>query len=80
MGYERNADNEVAKYKCLDSGQGCGGSTHEVTISGNLVQSTEGLSKSFASIEISQSYRSGLSTEFMWMHLDESDITFLYSS
>ena len=33
---------EKAKYKCLDSGQGCGGGTTENTLSGNWISTTEG--------------------------------------
>ena len=33
--------NEQARYGCYDSGQGCGSGTHELSISGSMVQSTE---------------------------------------
>ena len=32
---ERSVNNEIAKYACLDSGQGCGSATKEVSLSGN---------------------------------------------
>ncbi|MDC2965379.1 cadherin repeat domain-containing protein, partial [Gammaproteobacteria bacterium] len=34
-------ENEKAKYGCYDSGQGCGNGTHELALSGSMVQSTE---------------------------------------
>ena len=37
---ERASTNEIAKYRCLDSGQGCGAGKVEVSLNGNLKQST----------------------------------------
>ena len=34
-------NNEKAKYGCYDSGQGCGNGSHELALSGSMVQTTE---------------------------------------
>ena len=39
---ERTANGEIAKYGCLDSGQGCGGAKENLTLSGNMTEVTEG--------------------------------------
>ena len=39
---DRRPNREEAKYRCLDSGQGCGGGTTEVDINGNWTSTTEG--------------------------------------
>ena len=39
---------ETAKYECLDSGQGCGGGTPGLSISGSMAQGTENTGKSFS--------------------------------
>ena len=39
---DRRPTREEAKYRCLDSGQGCGGGTTEVIINGNWTSTTEG--------------------------------------
>ena len=39
---ERASNNEVAEYRCLDSGQGCGSGITEQTLSGDWTETTEG--------------------------------------
>ena len=53
---ERSSDNEIAKYKCLDSGQGCGSGTTELTIDANWTATTEssGGGGSFTGYKVTQ--------------------------
>ena len=45
---------EHARYGCYDSGQGCGSGTHELSISGSMVQSTESSGASFSGYKVTQ--------------------------
>ena len=53
---ERSSDNEIAKYKCLDSGQGCGSGTTAMTIDANWTATTEssGGGGSFTGYKVTQ--------------------------
>ena len=51
--------NEQARYGCYESGQGCGAETHELSISGSMVQSTESSgSVTFTGYKVIQSHMS----------------------
>ena len=43
---------ETAKYECFDSGQGCGGGSIGLSISGSMTQSTENTGKSFTGYSV----------------------------
>ena len=44
--------NEQARYGCYNSGQGCGSGTHELSISGSMVQSTETTRRDFSGYQV----------------------------
>ena len=44
--------NEQARYGCYNSGQGCGSGTHELSISGSMVQSTETTPGTFSGYQV----------------------------
>ena len=44
--------NEQARYGCYNSGQGCGSGTHELSISGSMVQSTETTLGTFSGYQV----------------------------
>ena len=80
---ERSVNNEIAKYACLDSGQGCGSATKEVSLSGNWNSSTETIDGNTKNIiessDIKQSYRSGEGDEFIWMYLNKESSNITYN-
>ena len=51
--WDREMSNkEHARYGCYDSGQGCGSGTHQLSISGNMVQSTETTPGTFTGYQV----------------------------
>ena len=51
--WDREMSNkEHARYGCYDSGQGCGSGTHELSISGSMVQSTETTPGTFSGYQV----------------------------
>ena len=39
---ERSSNEEIAKYQCYDSGQGCGSGTSQLVLDGNWREGTQG--------------------------------------